>query len=654
MAHRFYVCLTLIFFVSASPAVERDQSAQRREFSAAWQRVGLNQPDLPDSAALKTYLIFDYLAVARFRRDLVTSPSDELDDRVGAFLRGHADEPVGRGLNGDWLASLTKRQRWERVLAESHGVTEARAVCDRLAARLALNDLPGLAADALVRWSLAAKQPVDCDPVFDWLRKQGLVTPAIAENRARAALAAGNWKLGREFALEVPEPWSGALLQWAQILQMPKDMLTRLFLDPAVAIEPAILVAGFLRLSLVDARAALNLLPDLSTRADVTSEMRGQMQRATALGLAYSRDLDSLAAFDNMPESLADTAVHEWRVRAALWAGNFHAVEKWIARMPPALAAQPRWRYWRARAIAQISGGDNDRALFAELAATRDFYGYLAADRLRQNYALNDRRLTVDKAQQAALEADVRLMRARELWKCDLVDSALAEWNSALAAADTAVKAQAAIAAAGWGWYEQSIVTLVQAGQWDDLQLRYPRPFATAAADAARLSGIPADWVFAVMRQESLFRRDAVSRSGALGLMQVLPTTAKEVARRRHIVLPARDAMFEPQFALMVGAARLRELLDRNEGHLPLSLAAYNAGPVAVNRWRPATPVDADIWIENIPYPETRSYVQHILEHIIAYAFVGDEPLPRLSDWMKPVTASPAIRNAADAPPSGP
>jgi soluble lytic murein transglycosylase len=146
------------------------------------------------------------------------------------------------------------------------------------------------------------------------------------------------------------------------------------------------------------------------------------------------------------------------------------------------------------------------------------------------------------------------------------------------------------------------------------------------------------------MRQESLFRKDAVSRADARGLMQMLPATAAAVARRWHLPQLRKDALFDPSVAIPLGAAHLRELLDRHAGQLTLSLAAYNAGSTAAARWLPSHSMDADVWVENIPYGETRSYVQHIMEHIVAFALLSAAAPPRLDGLMPPVepTAPPA------------
>jgi soluble lytic murein transglycosylase len=278
--------------------------------------------------------------------------------------------------------------------------------------------------------------------------------------------------------------------------------------------------------------------------------------------------------------------------------------------------------------------------LWREIAGLRDYYGYLAADRLHQNYNLNARPSPVDAAAQSALAAEPGLVRAHELFDCDMSEEAITEWTAAVGGADSAMKVQAALLASHWGWYAEAIATLAQTGEFDDVNLRYPRPYLDTVSEASALARVPPDWILAVMRQESLFRKDAVSRADARGVMQMLPGTASALARRWHISAPAREALFDPAVAIPLGAAYLRELLDRSGGQLALSLAAYNGGPAAVARWLPHSRMDADVWIENIPYNETRGYVQHILEHIIAFAWVRDAEPPRLE------TLLPAIEPA--------
>ncbi len=280
--------------------------------------------------------------------------------------------------------------------------------------------------------------------------------------------------------------------------------------------------------------------------------------------------------------------------------------------------------------------------LFAELAGLRDYYGYLAADRLQLPYDLQAHPTPADPAVQSTLAMRPGLIRAHELFECGLSDAAGLEWALALQGATNAQRIQAAQLAADWGWYTQAIAQLGRANDLDDVALRYPRPYADLVARASTLTDVPADWVLAVMRQESLFRADAVSRVNAQGLMQLLPTTASEVADRWHLTLSGPDALFDPQIAVTLGAAHLRELLDQYDGGVELALAAYNAGTASVGRWRPVRAMDADIWIENIAYGETRDYVERVLEHIVAFSWSRRAPLPRLSRLLSVVEPDPA------------
>ena len=599
--------------------------------------MNLDTPEVPDSAALRAFPIYDYLVAARLRGKLTWTPGEELDPAIDAFLRAHEGQPVARALRHQWLASLAERRRWDWFLPRSQDVTDPALICDRLQGRMATGDTDKLAADALARWNLAQRPPVECATVFAWLHAQGLVTPAMQEARARAALAADNPSLAREFIAEVPAERSAPLRQWLQLLESPRPTLTALAETPAATVDAEALLAGFVRLSNTDSASASALLPSLLARPDLAPELREKLERASALGAAYARQPGAVAAFDRLPAGTADPQVQEWRVRAAIWAGDYPKALEWLSGMPESLAAQPRWRYWRARATAAVKGSDSAASLFAEIAGMRDYYGYLAADHLHQNYNLNIHPTPDEADVQAVLAAEPALIRAHALFDCDLADDANAEWASVLSGASRPVKVQAAHLASRWGWYAETVATLAQADDWDDVMLRYPRPYASVIAGASKLTEVPPDWILAIIRQESLYRKDAVSRADARGLMQMQPATAVAVAKRWHFRTPTQDALFDPAIAVPLGAAYVRELLDRYGNQLDLSLAAYNAGPVSVARWLPLQPVDADVWIENIPYTETRGYVQHIFEHIVAFAAVRNAEPPRLSALMAPV-----------------
>jgi soluble lytic murein transglycosylase len=655
MPTRIKARLRFVVLMAVSPALwaqplsaesARTQDTVRDEFVAAMQRVRLHQTDVADSRELERYAIHDYLVAARLRRDLGARADDNIDAAIDAFVRSRAGQPVIRALRRDWLASLAQRQRWDWFLPRSVDVTDPVLICDRLAARLSTGDTEGLAPAALTRWAAPQKPPPECADVFAWLRQQGLLSPELAETRTRAALSADLPRLAREFAADVPLNRRSALLQWSDLLDSPKSALNVLATHPSLTAEPEAVASGFEKLSRSDPAYALDLLPKLLLREGQPPEMLDRLKRAAALGAAYDRDPRALAAFTALPPSAVDGQVQEWRARAALWNGDFPQALAWIEQMPPSLATLPRWRYWHARAAAATRGEESAKGMFAEIAGLRDYYGYLAADRLAQPYNLNVHPSPLDAVAQTTLAKQTAIIRAHELFACDMADEAQAEWSFALDGADNALKVQAAVLASRWGWFSQSITTLAQTGEFDDVTLRYPRPFLESVGAASKLAQMPQDWILAVMRQESLFRKDAVSHADARGVMQMVPSTASAVAHRWHLPAPGRDGLFDPTIAVPLGAAHLRELLDRYGEQLTLALAAYNAGPAAVAHWLPQKPMDPQIWIENIPYNETRGYVQHIMEHIVAFSAVrGVEP-PRLEiliSEVEPTAPTPTL-----------
>ena len=173
-------------------------------------------------------------------------------------------------------------------------------------------------------------------------------------------------------------------------------------------------------------------------------------------------------------------------------------------------------------------------------------------------------------------------MRTRELLLCDLASEAATEWRIAYELLTPAQQVQAIGLADRWGWHHQSIAAAAQQTLFNDYPLLYPRPYDEEVRAAARLTNLPEELIYAVIRQESLYRADAGSSAGALGLMQLLPSTARRAARRWGLKEPARGDLLRPSVNVPIGAGELRSLLDRFDGQTFLATAAYNAGPGAV------------------------------------------------------------------------
>ena len=216
------------------------------------------------------------------------------------------------------------------------------------------------------------------------------------------------------------------------------------------------------------------------------------------------------------------------------------------------------------------------------------------------------------------------MQRLVELYAIGDRSDARREWAKLLPNLDAAQRAAAAYLIADIGWIDLSIMAANAADLHDDLSLRFPSPFTPTFVKESRARAVPISFLYGVARQESAFAPAARSSAGALGLMQLMPATAAATARNAGEPIPLTAALFDPVVNVHIASRHLAELLERYDGNRILVAAAYNAGPHRVDRWlrdRPARP--ADIWIETIPFAETRDYVKNVM----AFAYIYGQRL---------------------------
>ncbi|MGH8189600.1 MAG: transglycosylase SLT domain-containing protein, partial [Steroidobacteraceae bacterium] len=353
---------------------------------------------------------------------------------------------------------------------------------------------------------------------------------------------------------------------------------------------------------------------------------------------AWDRDPEALRYFERVVRRDLDDYALEWRTRAAVWAGNWKGVTGAIASMSDAHRTQARWRYWAARAAEQSGDSQLARQLYTSTLPDDNFYSLMAAARLGEPLAPHPEKLVVDEVDIGEIERMPALLRARELWWCAMRDLAAAEWAHGYEVLPQPSRVQAIHLATRWGWHEQAIMTATQLRVFNDYALLYPQPFDREVRRAAELSKLPGDLIYGVMRQESLYRADAVSTAGARGLLQMILDTARRTARTWKQPRPTADDLFDPRVNISLGAAHMRTLVDRFAGQTIVALAGYNAGPNAARRWLPTRPVETDVWIENIPYNETRTYVQRILWHSLVFRWLKTGESQKTDAWLAQVT----------------
>jgi soluble lytic murein transglycosylase len=635
-----------------APAPADPAEPVRAEFRAALDRLWQPGPAPADSKALRAYVLYPYLQAGRLRKELSRVPERQrvasLEQRIQGFLERHADEPATRDLRRDWLAYLGERAAWAEfeAAARPQPPTDLSLRCHALTAQLVRKQLEGLREAAFEAWANHQDAPPACAAVFKWLDDPERLGDAEIEQRA--AFAARN-RRPLPHALRGLLPQRQALMRyWARLMEQPEREL-KLYLsgERPAGVPPLpdadvaeLLLEAFTLIARRDSRQAAQLYEPL-LQLPFADDQRQRVRREHALGLAYDFDPGALAAFRQVPEPALDPLAFEWRVRVALWHREWGLVQQWIQGMPEAQRTEPRWRYWLARSI-ERSHRAPARQLYEDVAKEREYYAFLAAERLGRKPDLRPQPVVPDPAIQATLASLAPIQRARELFRCDLLALATHELRHALRERTPAEKAQAAALVAGWGWFEPAVRLVSETQHWDDLQLRYPLPYQVEIGRAAKDTNLPHDWLNTVLRTESLYDPRAVSRVGALGLLQLMLPTARQVARKHGLPAPQRDDLFKPDVNIALGARYLRELQERFEQRFILTLAAYNAGPHRVPDWLPVKAVEGDIWIENIPFNETRAYVQRALSSLVFLSWRRTGDPMRLAPLLQPVAAPAA------------
>jgi len=610
-------------------------SAQRSLFLDTL--AAAEQGRLADESAarrqLQDYPLYDYLTAADLRYRLRVSPARALDQRIQAFITEHPDLPPAQRLRSPWLASLARRGRWQTLLDNSNDDDGTRTQCRIVHARTVLGDNPR--ADALALWRVGHSQPDACDPVFAWLENRGLLTADEIQRRARLALLDGQYGLVRYLSGKLPDTRAATLDDWLAIAQNPSRLRSRRNLDGDIAVH------AFKRLARSDLDSAAVLMPALVERLGLDAAQHYQMQRFVALLYAQNHEPEALAWFARIDHARMADDEHAlgWEIRAAIYQQRWPLVVQAIRNLPADIAADEEWQYWLARGLAESGNEDQAQPIYARLARERSYHGYLASDALGQDYSLNERPLADDDAARARVTARPALARARELRTLGMTYRANREWNQVIAGQDKPALAAAARIAHEWQWHSRAITTLAQSDYWDDLDIRYPLPYADAVRNAADRNGLTPAYVFAIMRTESLFQPGIRSSAGAVGLMQLLPGTARHVARNMGSGAPSPSRLDVPSVNIRLGSHYLRSMLARWGGNLAMATASYNAGPNRIARWLPAETMEPAIWIANIPYTETRNYVQRAMSHMTVFQdrLDGDiEPLDKRLDPVRP------------------
>lgn len=621
------------------PAAEAAIAADDQAFLDARDAARLGNAEKLAQLAprLKAHPLASYVEywqlLPRLRRDDAAVPSD-----VEAFFARHPGTYIADRLRADWALALASRgdfTGFERETARlvwhtddgqlrCYTVLARYRVADAAQAEAAAREARQLLAnirDSAGEGCLALTETLlDAGRISAWERVRALVEQNQFATAKRVGLRAtdpnGKPVDPKMLAQTIDRPAAWLTAHERRLTQVQRELATvaiaRLARDnPQEAAEHA---------------NALHLLLTPEQRGIVWGRI-GHMAALRLLPEAndwYRRGGDEVGIG---PDAARVTEVLEWQARAALRAGDWGAVKGTVERMPAALKADPTWVYWYGRALQHEGRATEAAELFGRIAPQFHFYGKLAAEELGLPIVLPPRAQPPARADVEALRLNPGFVRAIRFYDLGLRVEGNREWNWQLRGMTDRQLLAVAEFARTRGLLDRMINASDRTQAEFDFTQRFPSPFRESMVQYAGPLGLDENWIYGLIRQESRFIMDARSSVGASGLMQLMPATARYVARKMNVpnFTPAR--VNELEINLQLGTGYLKMVLDDLDGSPVLATAAYNAGPGRPRAWRAslARPVEGAVFAETIPFNETRDYVKKVMSNAVYYAALSED-----------------------------
>ena len=572
------------------------------------------------SATLVDYPISSYVEYFRIKPQMFDASGlariDAPDDQVRAFLQRYKGEAIADRMRNDWLLVLGKKRDWANFDVEYPQFVlkdDTQVECYALLSRALKGQ--NVAADARAALSDPRYYGEGCVDLIGYLAQSRQIEPSDVAFQARQALEQNYVTLAARIAATAPDT-RGDSNTLATVVKMARN-------DPAQA-------AAFL-----SANAGSLSRDEQGSGWGVIGQFAAKKLAPEAAGY-YRRQIDQ-----GGNQWLSDET-QEWRVRAALRQGDWKQVRQAVELMRPELRAKdPAWTYWYGRALKADNRGAEAEKQFQSIAGQFSFYGQLASEELGNRIVL-PARTQVSDAEVNAMRTRPGFLRAQKLYDLNLRFEGNREWNwelrgmtdrQLLAAADYARRIEL---------LDRAVNTADRTQAEHDFSLRFLMPYRDIMQRATDEVGLDMAWAYGLVRQESRFIMNARSSAGAHGLMQVMPATAKWVARKIGMSDFSPSMMSDPNVNIMLGTNYMSMVFTDLDSSWTLASAAYNAGPGRPKSWRSSLQrqVEGAIFAETIPFSETRTYVKNVLSNATYYAALMSGRPQSLKDRLGTVAPS--------------
>lgn len=584
--------------------------------------------------ALAHYPLYPYLLRLKIERTMSLKTKREIKQ----FLDDYSEQPVSYGLRYQWLNYLARHGYQQTFLEDYRPGMGAKLTCISLNYRLNQGENAAKVlseVDAL--WLHGQSQPDECDPLFAKWKKAGLMTPDRVIQRIEIAAKEGNRSIISYLKRQLPDKLQYIADAWLAVTRdTSRVSRTALFPLKNPQKEAEVIVWAVEKLAWRKPTLAAKVYQRYEEKGILSPAQQHMAKRAIALSYTLDRLPQAHEWLEKADTDGADEDVKLWHIAHLLRTQKWQEVVAVIDSAPAHLQREENYRYWKARALEMLGQSMQATVLYQELAQERHYYGFMASAHIGEIPSLAHTPAPTNKEALANVRKTPATQRAVEFLRLERNTEARREWYYLLSHIPEDWVTDAGILAYEWGLYDQAINSFARSGYWDDVERRFPLAFNEVFSEKSQAHNISKSFAMAIARRESSFRTDAISPVGATGLMQLMPGTARYVAQEKV----TRNALFQADENIDYGVQYLRYLMDKLNNNPVLVSASYNAGWRKVLEWLPANEaLPVDIWIENIPYKETRAYVKAVMayQHIYDQQLGGNENIfPQLTRDMIP------------------
>ena len=642
--HGYVLLCCFLVFILAPPVFGKAIEEQRKDYLAAKKALETKQLKTFGKIAneLKDYPLYPYLRYEYLRTRLWNVKDEDMIN----FFNHHSDLPMAESLRTAWLKLLVRRGHWQTFLDNYTPQSDTTMQCYQLQARMKTHNEKFLLEDIRTVWLAGKSLPAQCDPAFELLYKSDLMTNELVWERVRLSMQNHQPQLVNFLIKRLDPDYQKLARLWIEMHNNPYKYT----LKPGVEDNPTgreIIMHGVLRLARQDIDKAVKRFDALKDHYSFLPGEVAELERTLAVRAAKNDSPLAKELLDQVDNYHVNDEVFHYRLKTALANQDWPLLKRWTNGEPSMPEIKLRWLYWHARALEETGEPDKAKEIFTELAKERDYYGFLSADKVNVPYRMNHYPLPENKEELDRIASLPAIIRAHELYVLGMIYPARSEWHHAINKMTSYQMQMAAVLATQWGWYDRAILTMARAEAYDDLVLRFPVIYGDLLDKYALKHGLDPGWVYGLVRAESAFIEDVRSPAGALGLMQVMPKTGRLTARSIGLKNFKTSKLKQAETNIPIGSAYMKQMLEKFNGNMVLATAAYNAGPHRVTKWLPKNGCEEpDIWVEQIPFNETRKYVSRVLYFANIYDWRLENEIKPIKERMALVT-SPADKFVA-------